>query len=385
MQSDIVQPNSGPLGPATRRYHSADRTAKAKSSTIEKVSSAVPEAVESGTRSGEKVVASWESRYIFMSSATTLLPGMSPARSDLELRGWQQPAPQSETEPLETPATAMAGTTPARIIPTPLDLSVVAGPVPPARAAKNPLKPVVLKGTALDNLRRLGGPSSSVSSFESRGSASATKSSIGEPGGPGAGRGVCGDGVSAIGGQILRIDESTALDGVIMDSRRTPAIGATAGVRAAAEVTFSTMFYTSSFMRDFFTLVHIDDTSAVLRLLALNVLFSPAVGDFYGATFFGGVFPAPCLCGSSVVYPERSCVRGWCDGVFYCLAAKQCCVMFQRELKALVRTIMFLLFCNGCLTPSTASFLVDVDVTASGIFRASILLVFISPLTFLLF
>lgn len=69
---------------------------------------------------------------------------------------------------LETPESPTPGL--KRPIPAPLDLTAVAGPITrPIRNLPDP-KPVVLNPTALNNLRRLGGPSSSVSSFESRGS-----------------------------------------------------------------------------------------------------------------------------------------------------------------------------------------------------------------------
>lgn len=108
-------------------------------------------------------------------SAPTLPPEKSPAstvfdgsadNAGIKPQVWQPTRLTGDL--LETPESPTPGL--ERPIPAPLDLSAVAGPVTrPVRNLPDP-KPVVLNSSALDNLRRLGGPSSSVSSFESRGS-----------------------------------------------------------------------------------------------------------------------------------------------------------------------------------------------------------------------
>lgn len=152
-------------------------------------------------------------------SAPTLAPGISPAftvfagstgNGNIEPQVWQPTRLSGDL--LETPESASASDTPTptagleRPIPAPLDLTAVAGPAPLKKWSLPDPKPVVLNSAALDNLRRLGGPSSSVSSFESRGSGAPGMVLVGRDmarGGGGDGSGSKGMGAGAPGGEVV--------------------------------------------------------------------------------------------------------------------------------------------------------------------------------------
>eukprot|EP00752_Nemacystus_decipiens_P011756 g10432.t1 len=190
---------TAPAAPPFAQAHKASKV-PGRQSTV----AAVKPAAAGGLGGGATTTAGRWARTggIASSSASTLVPGMSPAITPAASRGAEfgsrpGPAPAlnkagssedssgtddnndkrpTTTAVAKTNSRGSSARSNASNIPAPLDLSAIAAPTPPLNrhggkfgsSGSSASKPVVLQGAALESLKRLGRPGSSVSDLSSR-------------------------------------------------------------------------------------------------------------------------------------------------------------------------------------------------------------------------